>query len=281
MTQLRQRYLEDLRLRNYTAKTQVCYVYCVSAFAKYFNKSPQELGPKQIREYQLYLLEKKKSSWAHFNQTVCALRFLYRVTLGKDWVVDRIPFPRRERKLPEVLSQSEVVQFLAAIRKLKYRVALTTAYAAGLRLSEILNLRVSDIDSKRMTIRVRQAKGHKDRYVMLSPKLLVLLRQYWETQRPTTWLFPGKTKQHQLNEGVLQHVARRARHCSGLKKKITTHTLRHCFATHLLEAGTDIRTIQVLMGHATLQTTVQYIHISQGAVAAVRSPFDELPEPRS
>jgi site-specific recombinase XerD len=280
MTQLRQRYLEDLRLRNYTEKTQQCYVYCVSAFARHFNKSPKELGPKHIREYQLYLLEKKKCSWAYFNQTVCALRFLYRTTLGKEWVVSRIPFPRRERKLPEVLSPSEVVQFLAAIRKLKYRTALTTAYAAGLRLSEIRNLHVSDIDSKRMTIRVRQAKGHKDRYVMLSPKLLVLLRQYWETQRPTTWLFPGRTKHEQLNEGVLQYVARRARHRSGLKKKITTHTLRHCFATHLLEAGTDIRTIQLLMGHATLQTTVQYIHISQGAVAAVRSPFDALPEPR-
>lgn len=251
------------------------------AFARHFNKSPEELGPKHIREYQLYLLEKKKCSWSHFNLTVCALRFLYRITLNKDWVVSRIPFPRRERKLPEVLSQSEVVQFLAAIRKLKYRTALTTAYAAGLRLSEIRNLHVSDIDSKRMTIRVRQGKGHKDRYVMLSPKLLVLLRQYWEAQRPTTWLFPGKTNQDQLNEGVLQHVARRARHCSGLKKKITTHTLRHCFATHLLEAGTDIRTIQLLMGHATLQTTVQYIHISQSSVAAVRSPFDELPEPRS
>jgi integrase/recombinase XerD len=281
MTQLRQRYLEDLRLRNYTPKTQQTYIYCVLAFARHFNKSPEELGPKHIRQYQLYLLEKKKCSWSHFNLTVCALRFLYRITLNKDWVVSRIPFPRRERKLPEVLSQSEVVQFLAAIRKLKYRTALTTAYAAGLRLSEIRNLHVSDIDSKRMTIRVRQGKGHKDRYVMLSPKLLVLLRQYWETQRPTTWLFPGKTKLDQLNEGVLQHVARRARHCSGLKKKITTHTLRHCFATHLLEAGTDIRTIQLLMGHATLQTTVQYIHISQSSVAAVRSPFDELPEPRS
>lgn len=280
MTQLRQRYLEDLRLRNYTAKTQECYVYCVSAFAKYFNKPPQELGPEHIREYQLYLLEKKKCSWAHFNQTVCALRFLYCTTLDKNWVVDRIAFPRTERKLPEVLSQSEVAQFLAAIRKLKYRVALTTAYAAGLRLSEILNLRVSDIDSKRMTIRVRQGKAHKDRYAMLSPKLLVLLRQYWETQRPTTWLFPGKTNQDQLNESVLQHVARRARQHSGLKKKITVHTLRHCFATHLLEAGSDIKTIQMLLGHSNLQTTVRYIHISQAAVAAVRSPFDELPEPR-
>jgi integrase/recombinase XerD len=281
MTQLRQRYLEDLRLRNYSPKTQEYYIYCVSLFARYFNKSPEELGPEHIREYQLYLLEKKKSSWAFFNQTVCALRFLYRTTLDKEWVVSRIPFPRRERKLPEVLSQSEVVQFLAAIKKLKYRTAMTTAYAAGLRLSEIRNLKVSDIDSKRMTIRVRQAKGHKDRYVLLSPKLLALLRQYWQSQRPTTWLFPGKTNQDQLNERVLQDVARRARHLSGLKKKITTHTLRHCFATHLLEAGTDIKTIQMLMGHATLQTTLQYIHISQRAVAAVRSPFDELPEPRS
>jgi len=281
MTQLRQRYIEDLRLRNYSPKTLQYYVYCVSQFARYFNKSPVELGPEHIREYQLHLLEKKKSSWAFFNQTVCALRFLYGITLGKDWVVTRIPFPRRERKLPVVLSQSEVVQFLAAVRKLKYRVALTTAYAAGLRLSEIRSLKVSDIDSKRMTIHIRQGKGLKDRYVMLSPKLLDLLRQYWQAQRPTTWLFPGKTKQHQLNEGVLQDVARRARQRSGLKKKITTHTLRHCFATHLLEAGTDIKTIQMLLGHANLQTTVQYVHISQRALAAVRSPFDELPEPQS
>lgn len=280
MTQLRQRYIEDLRLRNYSPNTEQYYVYCVSAFARYFNKSPEELGPEQVREYQLHLLE-KQSSWGFFNQTVCALRFLYSTTLGRDWAISRIPFPRRERKLPVVLSQSEVAQFLAAIRKLKYRVALTTAYAAGLRLSEIRNLNVSDIDSKRMTIRVRQGKGHKDRYVMLSPKLLVLLRQYWETQRPTTWLFPGKTKQDQLNEGVLQHVARRACQRSGLKKKITPHTLRHCFATHLLEAGTDIKTIQMLLGHANLQTTVRYIHVSQAALAGVRSPFDELPEPRS
>jgi len=180
MTPLRQRYLQDLQLRNYSPKTQEVYVECVSLFARHFGKSPELLGPEQIRAYQLFLAHEKKASWSRFNQTVCALRFLYRHTLHKDWIIQHIPFPRKESRLPEVLSLEEVSRLLAAIPERKYRVLLTTIYATGLRASEALHLQWSDIDSRRKTIRVRQGKGHKDRYIMLSPKLLLLLRRYWK-----------------------------------------------------------------------------------------------------
>jgi integrase/recombinase XerD len=279
MTPLRQRYIEDMQLRNYSPKTQQLYVECVSLFARYFHRSPELLGPEHIRAYQLYLVHEKKSSWSRFNQTVCALRFLYRVTLGKDWSITHIPFPRAEKKLPIVLSQPEVAQFFAAIPNLKYRTVLMTAYAAGLRISEALHLQVADLDSQRMVIRVRQGKGHKDRYIMLSPKLLALLRDYWQAVRPTTWLFPGTAPDRPLAAGTLDDVCRKARQRSGLGKKITSHTLRHSFATHLLEAGTDIRTIQLLLGHASLRTTAKYLHVSQSTVAATPSPFETLALP--
>ena len=191
MTELRQRYLEDLRLRNYAPKTLQTYVGCVSLFARYFKRSPEDLGPEDIREYQRYLVEEKKSSWSRFNQTVCALRFLYRNTLGRDWAISHIPFPRKQKKLPVVLSREEVAQFLGAIKSLKYRTILSLCYGAGLRISEALNLQVADIDSQRMMIRIRQAKGHKDRYVMLSPRLLELPPVYWKAERPGTRLFPS------------------------------------------------------------------------------------------
>src|SRR5206468_39485 len=187
MTPLRQRYLQDLQLRNYSPKTQEVYVECVSLFARHFGKSPELLGPEQIRSYQLFLAHEKKASWSRFNQTVCALRFLYRHTLHKDWIVQHIPFPRKESKLPEVLSMDEVSRLLAAIPELKYRVLLATIYATGLRASKALHLQVSDIDSRRQTVRVRLGEGHRDRYVILSAKLLVLLRRYWVVH-PTPWL---------------------------------------------------------------------------------------------
>jgi site-specific recombinase XerD len=277
MTELRQRYLEDLRLRNYAPKTLQTYVECVSLFARYFKRSPEVLEPQHIRQYQLYLVDEKKCSWSRFNQTVCALRFLYRNTLGRDWVITHIPFPRKQKKLPVVLSPDEAALFLAAIKSLKYRAILSLCYAAGLRISEALHLQVSDIDSKRMMIRVRQAKGHKDRYVMLSPKLLELLREYWKKERPTTWLFPGRCKDHPLDATTLQHVCRLARSDSGITKPVTPHTLRHSFASHLLEAGANIRTIQLLLGHNSLQTTAVYTHVSQTTISSTVSPFDLLP----
>lgn len=277
MTELRQRYLQDLRLRNYAPKTLQAYVECVSLFARYFKRSPEELGPEHIREYQRFLVEEKKCSWSRFNQTVCALRFLYRNTLGRDWAISHIPFPRKQKKLPVVLSRDEAAVFLAAIRRLKYRTILSLCYGAGLRISEALHLHVSDIDSKRMLIRVRQAKGHKDRYVMLSPKMLELLREYWKADRPTSWLFPGRGKDRPLDATSLQHACQRARSDSGITKPVTPHTLRHSFATHLLEAGANIRTIQLLLGHNSLQTTAVYTHVSQTTVGETVSPFDLLP----
>ena len=277
MTELRQRYLQDLRLRNYAPRTLQTYVECVSLFARYFKRSPEKLEREHIREYQLYLVEEKKCSWSRFNQTVCALRFLYRNTLGRDWAITHIPFPRKQKKLPVVLSREEAALFLAAIKNLKYRAVLSLCYGAGLRISEALHLQVSDIDSKRMMIRVRQAKGHKDRYVMLSPKLLELLREYWKKDRPSTWLFPGRCKHQPLDSTTLQHVCRLARHDSGITKPVTPHTLRHSFASHLLEAGANIRTIQLLLGHNSLQTTAVYTHVSQTTVASTVSPFDLLP----
>jgi integrase/recombinase XerD len=277
MTELRQRYLEDLRLRNYSPKTLQTYVECVSLFARYFKRSPEQLGPEHIREYQLYLVDEKKCSWSRYNQTVCALRFLYRNTLGCDWAVTHIPFPRKQQKLPVVLSRDEAAQFLRSIKCLKHRTLLSLCYGAGLRIGEALHLKVDDIDSQRMMIRVRQAKGNKDRYVMLSAKLLELLREYWRVKRPTTWLFPSRLNNKPLNPCTIQHVCQRARQDSGIRKPVTPHTLRHSFASHLLEAGADLRTIQLLLGHNSLQTTSVYTHVSQKSVLATVSPFDLLP----
>jgi integrase/recombinase XerD len=279
MTPLQQRYLEDLQLRNYALKTQQAYVECVSQFARYFHKSPEVLGPEEIRTYQLYLIHKKKASWSRFNQTVCALRFLYGKTLGKDWAITHIPFPRTEKKLPVVLSPAEVVQFFAAIHSFKYRTLLMTAYATGMRLSEVLHLRVSDIDSRRGVIRVHLGKGHKDREVMLSPKLLELLRAYWRAYRPQRWLFPGQGGQEPLAASTVQAVCIEARRQSGLGKRVSSHSLRHSFATHLLEAGADLRTIQLLLGHTSLSTTARYLHVSKASLVATASPFDALPLP--
>jgi integrase/recombinase XerD len=258
MTELRQRYLEDLRLRNYSPKTLQTYVECVSLFARYFKRSPEQLGPEHIRQYQLYLVEEKKCSWSRYNQTVCALRSLYGKTLG-----------------------CEAAQFLNTIRNLKYRTILSLCYGAGLRISEVLNLHVSDIDSPRMMIRVRQAKGHKDRYVMLSPRLLELLRLYWKAERPRTFLFPppGKDKQQPLGPNAVQKVCQKVRRDSGITKPVTPHTLRHSFASHLLEAGADLRTIQLLLGHNSLQTTAVYTHVSEATLRETVSPFDLLPSP--
>jgi integrase/recombinase XerD len=282
MTPLRQRYLQDLQLRNYSPKTQEVYVECVSLFARHFGKSPERLGPEDIRTYQLYLAHEKKASWSRFNQTVCALRFLYRHTLHKDWIIQHIPFPRKESRLPQVLSLDEVSRFLQAIPQLKYRVLLTTIYATGLRASEALRLQVADIDSRLMTIRVRQGKGHKDRYVMLSPKLLLLLREYWKAVHPNPSLFPGPSPDRPVSLDSLQKAVRRARRDSGLSKRVTAHTLRHSFATHWLESGTNIRVIQVLLGHNSLRTTARYTHVTTAALASTLSPLDSLPPaPRS
>jgi len=279
MTSLRQRMIDDMRVRNLSPKTQAIYCEMVARFAKHFGKSPELLGPEQVRAYQVYLVNEKRVSWSLFNQTVCALRFLYRKSLGRDWAIEHIPFPRQEKRLPVTLSLSEVARFLEAISNIKHRTILMTAYAGGLRTSEVVHLRVSDIDSQRMVIHIRQGKGHKDRYVMLSPKLLELLRAYWKLVRPTEWLFPGVRRDCPISVHTVQKAAQKATSVSKLGKRVTVRALRHSFATHLLEAGSNVRTIQVLLGHRSLATTAIYTHVSASTVCATSSPLDLLPVP--
>jgi site-specific recombinase XerD len=275
-TALRQRMTDDLRLRNRSPRTIKSYLAQVASFAKYFKRSPELLGPEEIRQYQVHLVNVRQVSWSTFNQAVCALRFFYRITLSRDWVVEHLPFPRRAKQLPVVLSPEEVKRFLDSIRSLKYRAILMTAYAGGLRLSEVANLRVRDIDSSRMMIRIEQGKGRKDRYVMLAPKLLEVLRQYWRAERPGEWLFPGRSPDQSLCVTGIQKACRQAGIDAGLSKRVTVHTLRHSFATHLLEAGTNIRVIQTLLGHSSVSTTQRYTYVSEKTVRATESPLELL-----
>ena len=275
MSPLRRRMIEDMTVRNLSPATQRSYVHAVSKFSRYFNRSPDRLGLEDVRAFQVHLVS-TGISWPALNQTVCALRFFYGVTLGHREVPERIPYAREPRKLPVVLSAEEVVAFLEAVPSLKTRTALTTAYAAGLRASEAVGLKVADIDSGRMVIRVEQGKGGKDRYVMLSAQLLGILRIYWRLARPTRWLFPGRDETKPLDIQVLHAACRSACAAAGLAKHVTVHTLRHSFATHLLESGTDIRIIQVLLGHNNLSTTARYTQVSNSLLRRTESPLDRL-----
>jgi integrase/recombinase XerD len=279
MTPLRQRMIEDMKLRNYAPRTIKIYVKRVATFAQHFGKSPQRLGAADIRAYLLFLVQEKPTAASYYGQAISALRFLYRSTLGKKWVVDDVVSPKKQRKLPVVLSPGEVAQFFEAVASLKHRAILMTAYAAGLRVSEVVALRVDDIDSRRMVIRLRQAKGQKDRYTMLSPRLLTILREYWKAARPTQFLFPGNVPDRSITARTVEKACRRAREAARLGKHVTVHTLRHSFATHLLEGGTDLRIIQVLLGHRSLRTTAVYTHVSTSTLQATQSPFDRLPPP--
>jgi site-specific recombinase XerD len=277
MTPLRQRFLDDLQLRNYSPRTQQTYLRHIVHFSKHFGRSPDQLGPEEIRAYQLYLRNDHQASWSAFNQAVCALRFLYRVTLQAPFAVSLIPYGKRPKALPAVLSREEVAQLFACVPQPLERLMLQTTYACGLRASELLGLRVPDIDSSRMLLWVRHGKGNKDRGVPLSPALLEILRAYWQQQRPTTWLFPGKTPSGQRSLGALQRLVRRAVLASGLTKKVSLHTLRHSYATHLLEAGVDVVTIQRLLGHRDLDTTARYLHLTTPQLGRTPGLLEGLP----
>ena len=280
MTSLRQRMLEDLQVRNRSPHTQRAYLEQVSRFARHFGQSPTVLGPEEIRTYQVYLTNERKLAPGSILIAVAALRFLYKVTLKKDWPFDQaIPAPKKPQTLPVVLSPEEVVQFLACVMKPKHRAILTTCYAAGLRISEAVQLTVSAIDSQRMVLRVEQGKGQKDRYVMLSPKLLDILRAWWRVTRPRHWLFPGDRPDHPITRSAVEHECQQAHRRSRIPKPITPHSLRHAFAVHLLEAGTDVRTIQLLLGHRSLATTARYLRIATTKVCSTSSPLDLLPRP--
>lgn len=280
MTSLRQRMLEDMRIRNLSVRTQECYISHVSRFAKYFGKTPEVVGVPEIRQYQLYLIE-QKVSWSVFNQTVCALRFLYKHTLKKEMEIEEIPFPKQPKKLPVVLSREEVAEVLEKVSDFKSRLVLMTIYSAGLRLSEGLKLKIRDIDSSsRMMIRIEQGKGMKDRYVMLSGKLLELLRGYYKLVRPKgEYLFPSEENPGKpMSESTLQRAFKKAVNELGWKKAVSIRTLRHCFATHLMESGCDVRMIQVLLGHRSVSTTQIYTHVAGNRINKTISPLDLLPD---
>ena len=280
MTRLRQRMTEDMQVRNLSPHTRSTYLLQVSLFARHFHQSPEALGPEEIRSYQVYLTNEKKLAPSSILIAVSALRFLYRVTLHKDWTLpDIIPAPKKPQKLPVVLSREEVLQFLASVPSLKHRAILTTCYAAGLRISEAVSLKPTAIDSQRMVVRVELGKGQKDRYIMLSPKLLDILRHWWRVAKPQVWLFPGDIPGQHITRSSVERVCQEAHQRCRISKPTTPHSLRHAFAVHLLEQGTDVRTIQLLLGHRSLATTARYLRIATNKVCATTSPFDLLPQP--
>ena len=278
MSKLRQRMTEDMQVRNLALNTQRVYLGQVSQFARHFNKSPERLGPEEIRAYQVYLANERKLDPGSVLVAIAALRFLYKVSLKRDWSLEEvIPAPKKPQRLPVVLSPEEVLQFLSAVGSTKHRTILTTCYAAGLRISEAVRLKATDIDSKRMVIRVEQGKGQKDRYVMLSAQLLETLRAYWRAARPRVWLFEGDIAGKPIDRSTVAQACQKARRLSNISKPVTPHSLRHAFAVHLLESGTDVRTIQLLLGHRSLTTTARYLRIATSKVCSTSSPLDLAP----
>jgi site-specific recombinase XerD len=266
---------EDLLLKAYSPHTQRAYLGCARHFAKHYLRSPEDMGEQEIRDFLLHLVRDRKASPATLSMYVNALKFLYNVTLKRPEAVQGLAYPRRPKTLPVILSPEEVIRIFAALRAVKHKAIIATAYAAGLRISEVCALRVADIDSTRRRIHVRAGKGKKDRYAMLGESLLDLLRQYYRKARPRgAYLFPGYKPQRPICTTAVRQVLRQAVQEAGLTKRVTMHTLRHCFATHLLERGTDIRILQVLLGHSSIRTTLRYTHVTDPLVQSLVSPLD-------
>jgi integrase/recombinase XerD len=273
---LRRRMIEDMRVRNLAPTTREVYIHNVKKFSQYFGRSPDCLGLEDVRTYQVHLVS-RGIAWATLNQVVSSLRFFFGITLGRKDLPERIAYARRPKTLPVILSPEEVATFLEAVPSRRDRVALTTTYATGLRASEVTGLRIQDIDSSRMVIHVADGKGGKQRYVMLSPKLLGILRAYWDIERPRRpWLFPGRSGDKPLDPTTLNAACAAAVEVTGISKHATLHCLRHAFATHLVEQGVDISIVQALLGHSHLSTTIRYISVATRAIATVKSPLEHL-----
>lgn len=280
MTQLRNKMLEELQRRNYSHRTVKRYVRVVRDFAEYFHRSPDKLGPEHIRQYQAYLFQTKKLTPATVSQCVSALRFLFVKTLRRHYLAEHIPFPKRHKRLPTVLSPEEVSRLIDSASNLYHRALLMTLYSTGIRRAELCRLKVSDIDSQRMMIRIQQGKGSQDREVPLSPRLLETLRAYFRWMKPRTFLFPGTVKGWRADVPITSNIVwlacREAAKAGGITKHLSPHTLRHSYASHLLEAGADLRTIQVLLGHSRLEHTLIYLHLSPKHLQAITNPLDSL-----
>jgi integrase/recombinase XerD len=278
MGRLHDRMAEDLRLRNFSPTTQRNYLFYARRFAAFFMRSPEELSEAEIRQFLLHQIEVKHLSYAAYRQIYAALKFLYTVTLKRSWEVAHIPFPKQShRPLPVVLAPEELVNLFQAVRRPKYRTLFMTCYAAGLRIDEACHLRITDIDSQQMLLHVRHAKGGQERVTVLSAKLLEVLRAYWRLEKPRLWLFPGSTPAEPLATASARSALRQAGLDAGLTKPCTPHTLRHCFATHLLDAGVDLVVLQALLGHRSIKTTSLYTHISVQRIRQIVSPLDLLP----
>jgi integrase/recombinase XerD len=281
MGTLRERMIREMQLRRFAPGTQEAYVRAVAELARYYGRSPDQIGPEEVKSYLLYLINQRRLNWSTVNVASAAVRFFYGPTLGRPDVGRAIPPRRTPKRLPEILSAEETRRLFAVTTNLKHRVLLMTAYAAGLRVGELVRLKPANIDSSRMMIRVCQGKGQKDRYTVLSKRLLEELRTYWRAHRPTQWLFPGRRPDRPIGRGAVGKIYRRAKAKAGIAKRGGVHTLRHCFATHLLEAGVDVRTIQLLMGHRSIRTTIHYVQLTRKTLGTTPSPLDLLEPPRS
>jgi len=273
MGKLRDQMLADLQLRGATTRTQETYLREASNLAKYFNRSPEELGEDELKEYMLYMMKERHLSDGTYRFYVAGLKFLYRTTLKREWMVDKIKCPKRRRKLPIVLDLSEVESLFSVTKNLKHKAMLMITYSSGLRVSETARLKMTDIDSKRMTVRIRQGKGG-DRYSILSQTALEQLRQYWKKYRPTEWLFDGQKKDDHITTNSIQQLFYKAKKLARITKPASVHTLRHSFATHLIEAGTSLHHVQLLLGHRSPTTTTVYLHVSRLNLSQVISPLD-------
>lgn len=280
MSELRRRMIEDMTVRGFSPRTHESYLAAVRRLAKHYRRPPDELTATEVRAYLVHMLTKRKLSWSTCNVAASAFRFLYHVTLGRSAHDFQVPAPRQSKRLPEILSRDEVARLIETPPNLKHRLLLATIYAAGLRVSEAVRLRVSDVDRDRMTLRVEQGKGRKDRVTPLSRRLLRQMEIYWRTHPPRQWLFPNRTEDGPIHVSAAQRVFIHAKQCTGITKRGGIHSLRHAFATHLIEAGADVPTVQRLLGHRSVSTTMRYFHLSQGRLSAIRSPLDLLDGPR-
>lgn len=278
MSKLREQMVRDMELKGFSGKTRKSYIHHIEKYAKHYNLSPERLGSDDISNYLYHLLKEKGYSRSFNAQAYSALKFLYETTLKRDWSGFKIPRSKKKRALPIVLTQEEISKIFNGVRNLKHKAILKTIYSAGLRISEVANLKLSDIESKNMRIKVREGKGDKDRYTLLGETNYEVLKEYWLEYRPKEYLFPGMEVGKPITPRAIQIAFEKAVKKAGIKKKATVHSLRHSFATHLLESGTDIYYIQKLLGHTTVKTTSIYIHVSNSKTLDVKSPLETLEE---